>query len=346
MKLQDFSYSLLQELIAQFPIKDREQSGLLVLDRKTGQIAHRKFFEIIDYFEKGDVLILNDTKVFKARLKGKKDTGGGVEVLLVKQVESGFWEALVHSSKRMRTGDRIFFEKEIFATVRAKAPGKCYIEFSVPVEEVVRKFGIVPLPHYIKRNTVPADEETYQTVYAREEGSIAAPTAGLHFTPRLLKAIENRGVKTVYITLHIGPGTFKPIRVEDIERHRMEPEFVEISKDAAMAINNAPRVFGVGTSVTRALESVIGQNSCSDFSPQKNKTSVDDSFSGFTDLFIYPGHKFMTIDHLITNFHLPCSTPLLLVCAFAGKELIFKAYQEAIASRYRFLSYGDAMLIM
>ncbi len=330
MKLQDFFYELPPELIAQFPLEKRDQSRLLVLDRTSGEVRHRHFFEIVEFFKPGDVLVLNNTRVFKARLKGKKETGGDVEMLLVREIEKGCWEALVHSSKRLKIGAKIFFEDKSFARVVSKMPGRCTVEFNAPVMEMIRKYGIVPLPHYIRRNTVPRDEQTYQTVYAEPQGSIAAPTAGLHFTKEILEKIKEKGAKICRLTLHIGPGTFKPIRTQDIERHVMDAEYAEISKETADAINTAGRVVGVGTSVTRTLESAASIR----------------AFSGFTNLFIFPGHRFRVINHLITNFHLPCSTPLLLVCAFAGKELIFKAYKEAVKNKYRFLSYGDSMLII
>jgi S-adenosylmethionine:tRNA ribosyltransferase-isomerase len=330
MRLQDFFYELPPELIAQYPLDKRDQSRLLVLDRKSGDIRHRHFSEIVEFFEPGDVLVLNNTRVFKARLKGKKETGGNVEMLLVREIEKENWEVLVHSSKRLKIGTKIFFNDRSFARIVNKMPGRCAVEFNAPAMEMIKKYGIVPLPHYIRRHAVPQDEQTYQTVYADPQGSIAAPTAGLHFTKEILKEIEIKGTKICQLTLHIGPGTFKPIRTQDIERHVMDAEYAEISQETADAINAARRVIGVGTSVTRTLESVAPVQ----------------VFSGFTDLFIFPGHRFRVIDHLITNFHLPCSTPFLLVCAFASKELIFKAYQEAVQEKYRFLSYGDAMLIV
>ncbi|HEX7319161.1 MAG TPA: tRNA preQ1(34) S-adenosylmethionine ribosyltransferase-isomerase QueA [bacterium] len=386
MKLQDFFYELPPELIAQYPLDKRDQSRLLVLDRKSGEVRHRHFSEIAEFFEPGDVLVLNNTRVFKARLKGKKETGGNVEMLLVREIEKGNWEVLVHSSKRLKIGTKIFFDDKSFAIVVNKMPGRCVVEFNAPAMEMIKKYGIVPLPHYIRRHTVPQDEQTYQTVYADPQGSIAAPTAGLHFTKEILKEIEKKGTKICQLTLHIGPGTFKPIRTQDIERHVMDAEYAEISQETADAINAARRVIGVGTSVTRTLESILSNppdillskrgNVGQGHDPAQRGFSLADkkgnqieckpeglpyanrgfgdncrdkavaAFSGFTDLFIFPGHRFQVIDHLITNFHLPCSTPLLLVCAFAGKELIFKAYKEAVKNKYRFLSYGDSMLII
>ncbi len=337
MKLSDYEYNLPKELVAQHPLKVRDQSKLLVLNRYTGEIQHRYFSDIVELFKPGDTLVLNDTRVFKARLKGKKETGGSVEMLLVREIEKGKWETLVHSSKRMPIGGKIFFDENNYATIENKMPGRCIIRLNAPARVIIKKFGIVPLPHYIRRATIPDDEEDYQTVYAKTEGSIAAPTAGLHFTSKILNKINQKGVKIARLTLHIGPGTFKPIRTHNIESHVMDHEYAELSKENAESINAAEHVIGVGTSVTRALESITR-------SPGSN-TNIS-AFSGFTELFIYPGHSFRIIDHLITNFHLPCSTPLLLVCAFAGKELIFKAYYEAIKRNYRFLSYGDSMMIL
>lgn len=330
MKLREYNYELPKELIAQFPLKQRGQSRLLVINRKTGEIKHNRFVDIIEFFKPQDILVLNNTRVFKARIKGKKESGGRVEMLLVREINDGIWEALVHSSKRLKIGGKIRLANYGQALIVDKTPGKCLVKFNVPARDIIKKNGIVPLPHYIKRDTVPEDESNYQTVYADPEGSIAAPTAGLHFTPEILKSIQDKGVQIVQLTLHIGPGTFKPIRVQHIEKHLMDSEHAVIIGETARMIKDATRVIGVGTSVTRALESAPAAT----------------EFAGFTDLFIYPGYKFRVIDHLITNFHLPCSTPLLLVCAFAGKELIFKAYQEAIELKYRFLSYGDAMLII
>jgi S-adenosylmethionine:tRNA ribosyltransferase-isomerase len=336
MKLDDFFYELAPERIAQFPLKDRGLSRMLVLDRGTGSMEHSTFNAVAKFFLPGDALVINNTRVFKARIRGKKETGGNFEALLVRKTEHGSWEALVHSSKRLKIGGRVFFADGLQAVVKDKVPGRCFLEFNQSVDEYLDRIGIVPLPHYIKRDTVPADELTYQTVYAKETGSIAAPTAGFHFTPEILQAIREKGCEIVELTLHIGPGTFKPIRTNTVEKHVMDAEYVEITGKAVESINAAKRVIGVGTSVTRSLESAA--------SPDPGKRIKP--FSGFTGLFIYPGHRFRVIDRLITNFHLPCSTPLLLVCAFAGKDLIFKAYAEAIRENYRFLSYGDAMMIV
>ncbi len=330
MKLDEFKYTLPQELIAQYPLEDRGTAKLLALERKTGTISHSLFHEISRFFKKGDILVVNDTKVFKARLKGKKETGGSVEILLTREIRDNMWEAMISHAKRTKENTKIFLDKEVYATVREKRGTRCYLDFNVPTENIIEKYGNVPLPHYIKRDAVEKDEEYYQAVFAKRQGSIAAPTAALHFTQKILQSIKEQGADICEITLHIGPGTFKPIRVENIQEHTMEAEYFEIREQAVKMIYRARRILGVGTSVCRALETYA----------QKGTTS------GLADLFIYPGYRFKMIGCLITNFHLPCSTPLLLVSAFAGKDLIFKAYSEAIERKYRFLSYGDAMLIL
>lgn len=337
MKLQEFYYELPEELIAQHPIENRTEARLLVLNRNTGEINHRRFYEISEYLSKGDVLVLNDTKVFKARLFGKKETGARIEVLVI-SYDNYYCTGLVNPGKRIKEKTKIIFKDDIFAEVIQKEKGRYYLEFNRPVEYVIENLGKVPLPHYIKREPDNKDEKEYQTVYAKKIGSIAAPTAGLHFTKELLDKIKEKGIKVLYTTLHIGPGTFKPIRSEKIEEHIMDPEYIEISEETAELINAGKRIIAVGTSVTRTLEYVATKNT------ESTKKVIP--YSGFADLYIYPGYKFKVIDALITNFHLPCSTPLLMVCAFAGKELIFKAYKEAIEKKYRFLSYGDAMLIL
>lgn len=330
MKLQEFNYNLPKELIAQYPVEDRSKAKLLILAKKTGATSHCIFYEISNFFKKGDTLVINNTKVFKARLKGKKETGGSVEILIIKEKQNNVWEAMISHAKRTKENTKIFLDKDVYATVKEKWGSRCNLKFNLPAEHIIKKYGIVPLPHYIKRDTVEKDEEFYQAIFAKKVGSIAAPTAGLHFTEEILDRIKDRGVGIAEITLHIGPGTFKPIRTEDIEAHRMEAEYFEISENAVRMIQSAKRVFGVGTSVCRTLETYA----------QTGTTS------GLANLFIYPGYRFKVIDCLITNFHLPCSTPLLLVSAFAGKDSLFNAYKEAIEKKYRFLSYGDAMLIL
>lgn len=331
MNLSDFQYDLPQELIAQFPLPDRVSARLLILNRPTGKLTHAKFNRITEFIEKDDVFVLNNTRVFKARLIGRKNTGGKVEALLIRKTDGGSWEAMISHAKRMREGTRIYFTDKLFAEIEEKIAGaKVILKFNGDAGEVIKKYGLVPLPHYIKREPVANDEEHYQTTFAKESGSIAAPTAGLHFTDALLEEIRSAGAMLTELTLHIGPGTFKPIRSEQIEEHKMDAEFFEISESTLDMIQNAKRVFAVGTSVCRALETY-------------SKTGET---HGWADLFIYPGYRFQLIDCLVTNFHLPGSTPLLLVCAFAGKDSIFKAYSEAIEQKYRFLSYGDAMLIV
>lgn len=340
MKPTEFFYDLPPDLIAQYPLADRASSRLLVLDRKTGTIQHRYFHQLVEYLTPGDALVINNTKVFKARLLGQKESGGRVEVLLVREREGGLWEALVDKSRRVREGSKIIFDDDSFLTVEQKERTRIRVRFNRPAREVINVNGVVPLPHYIRRSADEKDQATYQTVYAKTEGSIAAPTAGFHFTDVVLKELKDRGAMIAELTLHVGPGTFKPIRVETVEAHEMEAEFFEISGETAETINQARRVIAVGTTATRTLE-YAARNSSGAGDPRKIEPS-----SGWADIFIYPGFQFRVVNALITNFHLPGSTPLLLVCALAGRDLIFKAYAEAIREKYRFYSYGDAMLIL
>ncbi len=338
MNISEFYYELPKQFIAQYPLEKRDGSKLLVLHRQTQKIEHRVFQDIIDYFNPGDCLVLNNTKVMPARLLGKKSTGGKVEVLLVNTKEDNIWEALVNPARRLKPGTDILFRNgSLTGTVLNRTDnGNWTIEFKTSGDffTVLEEVGVSPLPHYINRPAEPKDRLTYQTVYAKESGAIAAPTAGLHFTPELLAAIEKKGVKIVYLTLHIGIGTFRPIKVQTVEEHRMDAEHYEISAESAELINSADRVFAVGTSAVRSMEhSALGNGSVR---PE----------SSWAELFIYPGFQFKVVDHLITNFHLPVSTPLLLVCAFANRDLIFQAYEQAKNHNYRFLSYGDAMLIL
>ena len=335
MDIKDFNYDLPREFIAQYPLIKRDEAKLLVLDRKTQKIEHRIFKDIIDYFNPGDCLVLNDTKVMPARLFGHKPTGGKVEVLLVLRQKNNIWEVLVNPGRRLKPGTEIVFKDGLLAgrILGRTDNGNWTIEFTTDRDffKVLEEIGVAPLPHYIDRPAEPSDRLTYQTVYALHAGAIAAPTAGLHFTPELLTSIEKKGIKTAYVTLDIGIGTFRPIKVKTIEAHIMDAEHYEIAKPAADVIKKSERLFAVGTSAVRALEhSALNGNRP----------------SAWADLFIYPGFEFRVIGHLITNFHLPCSTPLLLVCAFAGKELIFDAYEQAKKKNYRFLSYGDAMVIL
>jgi len=345
MFLSDFDYDLPLELIAQGPTAERSASRLLAVDRLTGQLSHYYFSDVMRLLPPDCVLVLNDTRVFPARLHGKKDSGGSVEVLLLRRMtdEGELWEVLCKRAQNMRAGSRLWFAPELWAEwLDAPHEGRGVLRF-FPQEDLnllLDQLGEVPLPPYIKRqgNVRAEDRERYQTVYARQVGAVAAPTAGLHFTEELLAALRERGSETVFLTLHVGAGTFQPIRVAQVEEHKMEEEGYELSEAAAERINLAKaagrKLIAVGTTTTRALESACTP----DGKVQAGRHR--------TNLFIYPGYQFRVIDGLITNFHLPRSTLLLLVAAFAGRELILKAYAEAVAQRYRFYSYGDAMLIV
>jgi S-adenosylmethionine:tRNA ribosyltransferase-isomerase len=335
MKIADFDFPLPEELIAERPLKDRSASKLLVLHRD-GQIEHRTFSDLPSFLDKGDMLIMNNTKVFPARLTGLKKNGATLEILLVKQQSDSLWEIL---SKGQYTGTL-----KISDNLQAHIHKGSTAEFLYSGEfmDLLWKYGNMPLPPYIRRSPDTFDRETYQTVYAKKHGSIAAPTAGLHFTDTLLHTITARGIILRELTLHVGIGTFKPIRTEHIEEHVMETEYFEIDKKLIQEISatkkSGRRVIAVGTTTTRALEGCIN-NRC-------NHVSQNGNCRGTTDIFIYPGYTFNAIDALVTNFHIPRSTPLMLVSALCGRELLFKAYGEAVAGGYRFLSYGDAMLIL
>jgi len=345
MLLSDFDYELPPELIAQEPAAERSASRLLVVDRLSGQLSHHQFSDVVQLLPPDSELVLNDTRVFPARLHGKKDTGGNVEVLLLHRLagEGETWEVLCKGAQNMRRGARLRFAAELWAEwLDAPHEGRGVLRFfpQRDFNTLLGRLGEVPLPPYIKRpaGNRLSDRDRYQTVYARYPGAIAAPTAGLHFTEELLGALRDRGIATIFLTLHVGAGTFQPIRVEHIEQHKMEEEEYALSEAAAKRINMAKaagrKLIAVGTTTTRALESAC--------------TLEGMVLAGRcrTSLFIYPGYQFRVIDGLITNFHLPRSTLLLLVSAFAGRELILKAYAEAVAQRYRFYSYGDAMLIV
>ncbi len=334
MNTEEFSYHLPADLVAFYPEERRDCCNLMVVDRR-GNIQHRKFYELEDLLREGDSLVLNNTKVIPARLYGKRDSGKRIEVFLVDKINSRRWKCLVRNPK---DGMEIKFDRGVSGKLNKNGRDEWFIDFRSGVDEYLVRYGKMPLPPYITREPEEADNVYYQTVYARESGAIAAPTAGLHFSDELLSRLEKIGVEINYLTLHVGIGTFKPVKTVRIEDHHMHEEYREIPEETSRAINRAKqegrRVIAVGTTVVRALES-----------------SVDDSgivrpSSGFTDLFIYPGFRFKVVDALITNFHLPKSSLILLVAAFAGKELIFKAYKEAIEKRYRLLSYGDAMLIV
>lgn len=340
MKTSDFNFALPPELIAQDPLEDRSSSRLMVLDRKTGQITHRIFHDITDYLHPGDCLVINDTKVIPARLIGQKEeTGAQIEILLLKRKEKDVWETLVKPGKKCRPGAKVVFGNGELRTeiLEVLSDGNRLVQFSYEgiFEEVLDRLGQMPLPPYITHKL--KDRNRYQTVYAKYEGSAAAPTAGLHFTRELLKQIEDMGVSIARVTLHVGLGTFRPVKVENVLEHHMHSEYYHVSEEAANLINSTKkkggRIISVGTTSTRTLESVADED------------GIIHPGSGNTEIFIYPGYRFKAIDCLITNFHLPESTLLMLVSALAGKEHILAAYEEAVRERYRFFSFGDAMLI-
>lgn len=341
MKTSDFNFALPPELIAQDPLEDRSSSRLMVLDRKTGQITHRIFHDITDYLHPGDCLVINDTKVIPARLIGQKEeTGAQIEILLLKRKENDVWETLVKPGKKCRPGAKVVFGNgELRAEIlEVLSDGNRLVQFSYEgiFEEVLDRLGQMPLPPYITHKL--KDRNRYQTVYAKYEGSAAAPTAGLHFTRELLKQIEDMGVSIARVTLHVGLGTFRPVKVENVLEHHMHSEYYHVSEEAANLINSTKkkggRIISVGTTSTRTLESVADED------------GIIHPGSGNTEIFIYPGYRFKAIDCLITNFHLPESTLLMLVSALAGKEHILAAYEEAVRERYRFFSFGDAMFII
>lgn len=338
-----FDYELPDELIARYPVDVRDSSRLLVLDRATDTLTHRRFADIIDYVEPGDVLVLNETRVIPARLLGRRASGAPAEVLLLQPVagDDTTWSALVRPGARLRPGTRVTIADDFTVEVLDVLPDGARVVRLLTgpsVREALERHGHMPLPPYIGRPDEPGDRERYQTVYARAEGSVAAPTAGLHFTPHLLTALEASGVRLVRLVLHVGAGTFRPVDVEDPAEHPMHAERYEVSEEAAGAINAARaaggRVWAVGTTVTRTLESVADETGCIR------------AGSGETKLFIRPGYIFRVVDRLITNFHLPRSTLLMLVAAFGGYERVMHAYRVAVAERYRFYSYGDAMAIL
>ncbi|WP_100011932.1 tRNA preQ1(34) S-adenosylmethionine ribosyltransferase-isomerase QueA [Lentibacillus sediminis] len=342
MNINEYDFDLPEELIAQTPLKDRSSSRLLVLDKEIGEVAHRQFTDITGYLQKGDCLVLNDTKVLPARLYGvKQDTGANVEVLLLHQREGDSWEVLTKPAKKIKIGTEISFgEGKLTAVCTGyKDHGGRILEFSYEgiFYEVLDALGEMPLPPYIKEKL--PEKDRYQTVYAREEGSAAAPTAGLHFTEELLEEIKQIGVEIVFITLHVGLGTFRPVSAENIEEHEMHAEFYQMSEEAAETLTkarqNGGRIISVGTTSTRTLETIA--------------RDLDGAFaaaSGWTDIFIYPPYEFRAVDGLITNFHLPKSTLVMLISAFAGREKVLHAYREAVNERYRFFSFGDAMFIL
>jgi S-adenosylmethionine:tRNA ribosyltransferase-isomerase len=340
MKLEEFNYYLPERLIAQTPIEKRDESRLLVLHRDTGALEHKHFYDLLDYLNPGDVLVLNDTKVIPARLYAHKETGAAIELVLINQVDMNHWKALVKPGRKALPGTKLLFESDrLTAEVEAIVEeGMRLIKFNFEGNffEILDEIGNMPLPPYIKEKL--KDKDRYQPVYARENGSAAAPTAGLHFTPELLKKIEDKGVIIAKVLLHVGLGTFRPVKVENIEEHQMHAEYYQINEETANIINNARknggRVIAVGTTSTRTLETVADEEGWLK------------AESGWTRKFIYPGYKYKIVDALVTNFHLPQSTLLMLISAFANKDQIFKAYEEAIDKEYRFFSFGDAMLIL
>lgn len=340
MKTDDFDFYLPEELIAQHPLEKRDSSRMLVLDRKTGEIEHKHFKDIIDYLDDNDVLVLNDTKVLPARLIGEKEeTKAHIEVLLLKKESSDIWECLVKPAKRVKLGTIITFGNGLLKAKCTKIgeDGIRHVEFIYEgiFYEILDKLGTMPLPPYIREKL--EDKDRYQTVYAKNLGSAAAPTAGLHFTKELLEKIKKKNIKVCYITLHVGLGTFRPVAVEDVTKHKMHSEYYSMTKEVADTLNTAKkegkRIIAVGTTTTRTLETIM------------TKYNEFISCSGWTNIFIYPGYKFKAIDGLITNFHLPKSTLIMLVSAFSSKKIILNAYKEAVSKQYRFFSFGDSMFI-
>lgn len=339
-KTSDFYYDLPVELIAQTPIKERDHSRLLVLDKKTGEVEHRHFYDIVNYLNKGDCLVINDTKVLPARLYGtRKDTGAVIEILLLKRIDDKRWETLVKPGKKARTGAEIIFKENLLTgrIIDVEEDGNRIIEFEYNgiFEEILDALGEMPLPPYIHEKL--EDKNRYQTIYAKNPGSAAAPTAGLHFNDELLEKIEEGGVNIARLTLHVGLGTFRPVKAEYISEHKMHSEYYELSEKEAEKINEAKRnggkVISVGTTSTRTLETI------------GDAQGFVRAQKGWTDIFIFPGYKYKVVDCLITNFHLPESTLIMLVSALAGKEHIMNAYKIAVENKYRFFSFGDAMLI-
>ena len=340
MKVSDYNYNLPEELIAQTPIQKRDESRLMVLNRKDESINHKVFRDVLDFIDEGDCLVINNTKVLPARLYGKKETGANVEFLLLNRIEGDVWESIVRPGNKLHVGTKVVFgDGLLVGEILDLLPGgtrKVKFYYEGIFNEILDKIGLMPLPPYIHETL--KDKDRYQTVYAKYEGSAAAPTAGLHFTPELLNKLKEKGVKIATVTLHVGIGTFRPVKVENIEDHKMHTEHYYIKKEDVDLINetkkSGKRVIAVGTTSCRVLETIADDNGF---------VKVDE---GDTGIFIYPGYEFKCIDSLITNFHLPESTLLMLVSAFANREFILKAYEEAIKEKYRFFSFGDAMMIL
>jgi S-adenosylmethionine:tRNA ribosyltransferase-isomerase len=349
MKLSEFSFDLPEELIANYPSENRDEARLMVLHRETGEIEHKLFKDLINYFDEGDVMIMNNTRVFPARMYGNKEkTGAKIEVFLLRELnrESLLWDVLVDPARKIRIGNKLYFGEddslvaEVIDNTTSRGRTLRFL-FDGPYEEFkakITELGETPLPKYIKRDVEPEDEERYQTIFAKEEGAVAAPTAGLHFSRELLKRLELKGINFAEVTLHVGLGTFRTVEVEDLTKHKMDSEQVIISEKASKIVNDAKaskhRVCAVGTTSMRAIETSV--------STEGNLKPFD----GWTNKFIFPPYDFSVADSLITNFHTPLSTLLMMISAFAGHELMMKAYQEAIKEKYRFYSYGDAMLII
>lgn len=340
MKVSDFNYDLPQELIAQHPYDKRDEARLMVIDPKTQKIEHKVFKNVIEYWAQGDCLVINNTKVLPARLYGKKDTGANIEFLLLKRIEGDTWEVMVRPGNKLKPGSKVSFGdgllKAQILEVLEGGNRKVKFEYNGIFNEILDEIGLMPLPPYIKEKLKENDK--YQTVYAKYEGSSAAPTAGLHFTEELLEKIKQKGVKIANVTLHVGIGTFRPVKVENVEEHAMHSEHYYIKQEDADLINNAKKsghkVVCVGTTSCRVLESVADEN------------GMVKETEGDTNIFIYPGYQFKCIDRLITNFHLPESTLIMLVSALAGKDFVMKAYEEAVREKYKFFSFGDAMMIL
>jgi S-adenosylmethionine:tRNA ribosyltransferase-isomerase len=334
MKLSEFDYNLPKELIAQYPVEQRDKCRLMVLDRETQSITHKTFEDITGYFNEGDLLVLNNTKVIPARLFGKRKSGGKVELFLLEK-KSPICEALVRPAARIKEGEKIILESGDEVEVLGRGDVGRFVKFARPLDDILNEIGHIPLPPYIDRADAKTDKTDYQTVYSARDGATASPTAGLHFTKELLARVSGVGCRVSYVTLHTNYGTFAPIKTDEVEAHKMHKEHFELPNETVKAIietrKNGGKIFAVGTTTARVLEH------CAD-----NLAAC----SGYTNIFLYPGYRFKLVDHLITNFHLPKSTLMLLVSAFAGKEFIFKAYEQAIAEKYRFFSYGDSMLIL
>lgn len=343
MHISDFDYYLPEDQIAQHPADKRDESRLLVVDRETGRLEHRHFYDILEYLNPGDCLVMNNSKVIPARLFGIKEiTGAKAEFLLTKRIEGDLWEAMVRPGKKLHVGDRVSFAEDGSLSARIMEYGEggtriVRFEYEGNFHELLGRIGKIPLPPYIERESGEEDKERYQTVYCKEEGSVAAPTAGLHFTEELIERAREKGVKIAYVTLHVGIGTFRPVKCENIKEHKMHFEEYEIDEKNAAIINetrkSGGRIISVGTTSTRTMESAASKD---------GTVAVG---RGNTDIFIYPGYRFKIVDSLITNFHLPKSTLLMLVSALYNREAILEAYQEAVKQQYRFFSYGDAMLI-